>query len=84
MRTVQKSRIMLSEIVLEVFVSVEAFAQNPGDILRVTYLATDPPIIPWATDSVAVYYIEYWSLADGGDTIAGKLFVPVGELPEQG
>ena len=37
MRTVQKSRIMLSEIVLEVFVSVEAFAQNPGDILRVTY-----------------------------------------------
>lgn len=31
-----------------------------------------------------MYYKEYWSLADGGDTIAGKLFVPLGEPPEQG
>ena len=84
MTAVQRSIKISVEIVLISFVTVSAFAQNPGDILRVTYLATDPPIIPWATDSVAVYYIEYWSLADGGDTIAGKLFVPVGEPPEQG
>ena len=55
-----------------------------GDILSVSYLGTDPPIISYGEYDVAVYYVEYWGDVEGGSKIAAKLFIPVGSPPKDG
>ncbi len=55
---------------------------EPGEILEMLYLGTDPPVIPGATFDVSVFYVKYWSEAAGGAQIAAKLFIPAGPPPD--
>jgi len=58
--------------------------QEAGTISEMFYLGTDPPTIPGAKFDVAVFFLKFWSLADGGVNIAAKLYVPVGKPPADG
>jgi len=57
---------------------------KPGEILTIKYIDTDPPYISYGKYNVAMFYMEYWSKADGGTKIAAKLFIPVGDPPKEG
>ncbi len=57
---------------------------EPGTISELFHLGTDPPTISGAKYDVAVFFLKFWSLADGGLNIAAKLYVPVGTPPEDG
>ncbi len=64
--------------------SVTPAKYEAGDILAMRFLAVDPPLISYGKYPVAAYYMEYWSVADGGVKIGAKLFIPVGDPPEEG
>ena len=57
---------------------------KPGSILTLKYIDTDPPYISYGKFNVAMFYMEYWSNADGGSKIAAKLFIPIGDPPKEG